>query len=229
MKGKTLKKLGIAIVIIGGIVCMWPSITNEITGKEMKSKIEKFVEETSGNSNVQISTLDKMREEFEEYNKELSTNGQKLVDAFSYQDTNIDLSRYGYSENIVGYINIPNMDVVLPIYLGATKQNLKKGATLLSQTSIPIGGNNTNSVIAAHRNMTTSKMFRNIEKLKIGDEIIITNAWEELKYEVIQTKVISPDNIEAILIQEGKELITLVTCHPYGRNTQRYLVYAEKK
>lgn len=222
MKRKTTKKVGIAIVIIGVIICFWPLIINEVTEKEMETKIGEFIEETNNNS------LDKMRQEFEEYNQELATNGQKLVDAFSYEDTTIELSKYGYSENIIGYINIPKMDIKLPLYLGATKQNLKKGATLLSETSLPIGGSNTNSVIAAHRNVTTSKMFRNIEKLEIGDEIIITNAWEELKYKVIETKIIFPDDIDSILIQEGKELITLITCHPYGRTTQRYLVYAQR-
>ena len=103
-----------------------------------------------------------------------------------------------------------------------------KGATHLSQTSIPIGGNNTNSVIAAHRGLIRNKMFRNIDKLGNGDIIKINNMWGELTYKVIKTEVIHPTNINEILIQKDKDLITLVTCHPYRVNTHRYIVICER-
>ena len=106
---------------------------------------------------------------------------------------------------------------------------MKKGAGHLSETSIPIGGNNTNSVIAAHRGMKSHPMFRDIENLSIGDEVKITNMWDELIYKVVETKVINPDEISEVLIQEGRDLITLITCHPYTKNYQRYVVYCERQ
>ena len=121
------------------------------------------------------------------------------------------------------------MDIEVPIYLGATQENMKKGATHLSETSIPIGGINTNSVISAHRGMKTHPMFRDIEMLEIGDEVKITNMWDELIYKVIETKVITPDQVSEVLIQEGRDLITLITCHPYTQNYQRYVVYCERQ
>ena len=108
-------------------------------------------------------------------------------------------------------------------------QGTKKGAGHLSETSIPIGGNNTNSVIAAHRGMKSHPMFRDIENLSIGDEVKITNMWDELIYKVVETKVINPDEISEVLIQEGRDLITLITCHPYTKNYQRYVVYCERQ
>ncbi len=121
------------------------------------------------------------------------------------------------------------MEIEIPIYLGATQENMKKGAGHLSETSIPIGGNNTNSVIAAHRGMKSHPMFRDIEMLEIGDEIKVTNMWDELIYKVVETKVINPDEVSEVLIQEGRDLITLITCHPYTKNYQRYVVYCEKQ
>ncbi len=225
MREKILKNVGIFVIVLGICVCIFPTLANKYNDIKMIGQIEDFIDETG---NTTISTLDLLRKRFEEYNENLVTNGQQLVDAFSYQDPSFELSEYGYSENILGYLDIPQMDITLPIYWGASKENLSKGAALLSQTSIPIGGESTNAVIAAHRGMSTKAMFRNIEKLKLGDVITVTNAWEELEYQVCEIRVITPDYIDAILIQEGRDLITLITCHPYRHNYQRYVVYAER-
>ena len=108
------------------------------------------------------------------------------------------------------------------------EENMSKGAAQLTETSMPIGGNNTNMAVVAHRGYSYAKMFREIEKLKIGDEIFITNFWETMTYKVERIEVISPDEIDKIRIQEGKDMVTLVTCHPYPHNYQRYLVYCER-
>ena len=98
----------------------------------------------------------------------------------------------------------------------------------MSQTSLPIGGENTNAVIAAHRGMWSAKMFREIEKLEPGDEVIVRNLWGSLSYKVESCIVIEPEEIEKILIQEGRDMITLLTCHPYPTNEKRYVVYCER-
>jgi sortase A len=100
----------------------------------------------------------------------------------------------------------------------------------LSQTSIPLGGENTNSVIAGHRGWGGASYFRYITKLEVGDEVIITNLWETLTYEVVEIQIIMPNEVEKILIQPGRELVTLMTCHPYASGgRQRYLVICEPK
>lgn len=120
------------------------------------------------------------------------------------------------------------MKVELPILLGANDENLEKGAAHLTETSYPIGGQNTNCVLAAHRGYNRAAMFRDIEKLEIGDEIHILNFRETLTYRVAELRVISPTDVEELLIQEGRDLVTLVTCHPYRYNYQRYVVYCER-
>ena len=129
----------------------------------------------------------------------------------------------------MGVISIPKMDVELPIFLGATYDNMAKGAVHLSQTSLPIGGMDTNCVIAAHQGWYSAPYFRYIELLEVGDELYITNLWETLTYEVTSIKVIEPNDIDEILIQPGRDMLTLLTCHPYASGGRyRYVVYCDR-
>lgn len=225
MKKIISKIIGMSLILLGIAVFLYPAIVNQVNKRYMKEKIDVFVIESRYED---VSEKDTLKQAFIDYNQMLYEEGQNIVDTFSYQVEEFNLREYGYSENIVAYIDVPKMNITLPIYLGATDTNLNKGAALLSKTSIPIGGINSNSVIAAHRGLISSDMFRNIQKLKIGDDIKITNQWEELIYKVCDIKIIDSDDIDSILIQENRDLITLITCHPYRENYQRYVVYAER-
>ena len=144
------------------------------------------------------------------YNETIYEEEQSgLVDAWSYEQAAIDVDADEF-----GYIEIPAMDLVMPLYLGASEENMARGATVLGQTSVPIGGENTNAVIAGHRGYRGSPYFREIEKLSIGDEVYITNRWETLTYIVTDIDIISPNDKDAIRIQEGKDRVTLIACHP---------------
>ena len=116
----------------------------------------------------------------------------------------------------------------MPVYLGANAANMARGGALLGQTSMPLGGENTNTVIAAHRGYYGAEMLRNVQQIQIGDKITLTTPWDTLVYRVCELKIIQPDDINAVLIQPGRDLLTLTTCHPYTQNTQRYLVIAER-
>ena len=118
------------------------------------------------------------------------------------------------------------MDVKLPLYLGASLENMRKGAAIMGETSLPLGTKNSNCVIAAHRGYEGIPYFREIEKLKVGDRVIIKNPWEKLTYRVEEIKIIQPDDSNQIKIQKGKDMVTLLTCHPYrGHGRYRYVVY----
>lgn len=182
---------------------------------------------------ISIEQVDENEEEekdalltaMKEFNNNLYVNGQEVYDPFSLERIDFNLVKYGYTDNIIGKITIPKINVELPIYLGATEANLEQGAVHLSQTSLPTGDINSNVVIAAHRGLIKHPMFDNIVKLVEGDEVIITNFWEDLKYKVEHAEIIDPDDSGKILIQDGKDMVTLVTCHPYRVNTHRYVVY----
>lgn len=175
------------------------------------------------------SKFNELKAAMQDYNKSIYDNHQAgLKDAWSYEEAEFDLTRYGVYENVLAELRIPSMDCDLPLYLGATWSNMAWGAVQLGKTSMPIGGKNTNCVIAGHRGCTNGPYFLYIENMQIGDKVYIDNLWETLTYKVTEIKVISPDDIPAILIQEGKDMVTLITCHPYPYNYQRYAVFCER-
>lgn len=185
--------------------------------------------DSSDSSTDNSAQLQALYEELQRRNEELYETGQEdLVDAWSYEQTTVDLSEYGVPDNTIGYLSIPALDCELPILLGASEENMSLGAVHLTETSYPIGGENTNCVIAAHRGYSQVAMFRNIQILEVGDLVYIENFRETLVYQVCETKVIDPEDIDEVLIQEGRDLVTLITCHPYRHNYQRYVVYCER-
>ena len=164
------------------------------------------------------------------YNEAIYTQGQAgLSCEYDYQKPSFRLSDYGLGDEVFGVISIPAMELEMPIFLGATEQHMADGAAHLSQTSLPIGGENTNCVIAGHRGYNGASYFRYIDKLKVGDMVSITNLWETLTYRVSEIKIIDPHDVTEILIQPGRELLTLLTCHPYASGgKQRYVVFCER-
>ena len=164
------------------------------------------------------------------YNETIYTQGQAgLSCEYDYQKPSFRLTDYGLSDEVFGVISIPVMELEMPIYLGATEQHMANGAAHLSQTSLPIGGENTNCVIAGHRGYNGASYFRYIDKLNVGDAVYITNLWERLTYQVCEIKIIAPHDVTEILIQPERELLTLLTCHPYASGgRQRYVVYCER-
>ena len=173
--------------------------------------------------------FEELRREMEAYNQDIYKSGQAgLVDAGSYQAQAIDLERYGIEDGFVGLISIPSVGVEMPLSLGATSEHLEKGWAQLTETSMPIGGENTNCVVAAHRGWESGKYFRDAEKVQVGDLVVLENLWETLTYQVVEIKVIQPDEVGAILIQPGRDLLTLFTCTPYGLPTHRLLLYCQR-
>lgn len=217
----------ILLLLAGIILILFPYVCQNLYQRRADKIITAF-EQRMGDEQA-VDDWDWLYELMVAYNIKLYEERQKdLVDPFSYSQPDFILTKFGFDEEMIGYLSISKMEIQLPIYLGANKGNMKKGAVHLTQTSLPVGGVNTNAVIAAHRGMSTAAMFRNIEKLKIGDEVSITNFREILSYRVVAIKVIQPTDIEEILIQPGHDLVTLITCHPYRYNYQRYVVYCER-
>lgn len=164
------------------------------------------------------------------YNEKIFAEGQAgLSTNTAYQTPSFILRDYGLTDEKFGVIQIPKLDLEMPLFLGANNQHMADGAAILSETSIPIGGINTNTVIAGHRGYGGASYFRYVPDLSIGDTVIITNLWEQLTYKVVETKIIEPHEVDEILIRPGADMITLLTCHPYASGgRQRYLVYCER-
>lgn len=166
----------------------------------------------------------------EQYNQDLILSGQQILDAWSYEQSPVDIDSLNNGSPVIGYIEVPDMKAKLPLYLGASSEHLAKGAAVLTQTSMPIGGTSTNCVIAGHRGYQGSAFFQYIDKVQVGSMVYITNPWETLTYRVVSTKIVYPSQVDDVMIQDGKDMITLVSCHPYvvGGGGQRYLVFCER-
>lgn len=163
-----------------------------------------------------------------EYNERIYNDGQKeFKDAWCYTQTPVNIDCL--ENDLFGYIEIPTMNVKLPLFIGASDANMIRGAAIMGQTSMPIGGINTNSVIAGHRGYNGSPYFKYIENMQLGDYIYVTNPWETLTYQAVEISIINPYDSDAVKIQEGKDMVTLLTCHPYASAGQyRYLVFCER-
>ena len=223
---KLVRIIAIILLIVGIGFFTYPIALREAFDIQANKEIYQFDQlKTTNDDNLLYTEL---RRAMFEYNEKLYLSGQSgLIDQLSYEKPDFLLSDYGIDSDILGYITIPAIDIKLPIYNGASKENMAKGAAYLAHTSLPVGGENTNCVIAAHTRYKSIYMFKRITELNVGDKIYITNFWETLVYQVVETKVIDPNDSQNIYIKANRPLITLSTCHPYPDNYQRYLVYAE--
>ena len=249
MRRGKLRSLALLLVLFlfaaGLAVFLYPYLWGDMGDREISLNAQGFLNraETAPTAEV-IVTIDsieptapenaraypKLWADMVRYNETIYTQGQTgLSCAYDYQKPSFRLMDYGLEDEVFGVISIPAMELEMPIFLGATEQHMADGAAHLSQTSLPIGGDNTNCVIAGHRGYNGASYFRYIDKLKVGDLVSVTNLWETLTYRVCEIKIIEPHDVTEILIQPGRELLTLLTCHPYASGgRQRYVVYCER-
>lgn len=231
-----------SLFLAGFMLTSYPFLLNFLFSQQSKATISELQESlNSAMEDIEDISDSKTERDFvpipfqslfetmQDYNTTIYRDGQAGLDSVdSYEAPAIDLADFGLSFETVGYISIPAMDVELPLYLGASAEHMSQGAVVLGETSLPIGGENTNCVIAAHRGYRGIPYFREIEKLEVGDTVTITNFWETLEYQVVGWQIVPPDSVDQVLIQEGHDMVTLMTCHPYRVGTQRYLVYCER-
>ena len=226
-----------AVIFFAGLALFaFPLMNRAMINSNSQDELEVFrvmrsvaVEKNEAEDADDNLQLDKLYKDMKRYNEKIFEEGQSgLADAWSYEQAGFDLSSYGLYNSVVGEIRIPKMNCDLPLYLGATNSNMAKGAAQLGQTSTPIGGKNTNCVIAGHRGAAGGEFFKEIQLLEIGDKVYIDNLWETLTYKVVKIEIINPDEISKVLIQKGKDMVTLTTCHPYPYNYQRYIVYCQR-
>lgn len=226
-----VRKILILLVGVGFLAglgfFLFPYVNAWMANNDAKKEIENF-EVLKEEKKYDIHDL--LFDMMEDYNYKLYNNGQNdISDAWTFDQKDFVIGDYDFKNDVFATITIPKMNLEMPVYLGASKENMARGITVLANTSLPIGGKNTNSVLAGHRGYRGIPFFRDIENLQIGDEVIINNYWQELKYIVSDIQIILPSESEDVLIQDGKDMISLITCHPYRQNYQRYVVYCTRE
>lgn len=232
-----LRVLYLSIFLLGLTIFSIPYAQRIRVQQEMDSSIQTFQnQETTVSAQTETLPTEETRayaelwEEMCAYNEKIHDEQQvSLSSRAALQKAAFQLRDYGRNDEVFAVLNIPKINLDMPVYLGATDQNLANGAAHLSQTSLPIGGENTNCVIAGHRGWNGAYYFRYVPDLRKGDVVTLQNLWETLSYQVVETKIIAPSDVDAIRIQEGRELLTLLTCHPYASGgKQRFLVICER-
>lgn len=222
MKVKVLK----VILYICGIFCIvYPIYSKFLSFKNQTEIIYNY--------NKEIETMDKeiledKLKKSEKFNDE-NASQIKVVDP---NEINVDdaSSSYSFLElgEMVGTINIPKININLPIYEGITSTNLTKGVAHMEDTSLPNGDINTHSILAGHTGISQAEIFDNLNELEIDDEFYISFYGNITKYRVIEKRVVLPDDTSSLKIEENRCLVTLVTCTPKTVNTHRLLVTGEK-
>lgn len=148
-------------------------------------------------------------------------------DPFAFEG--IDLEELGLPGGIIGSVTVERFGETIPLYLGASLENLEAGAGVLAGSSMPTGGEGNNCVIAAHRSPHAGlTLFRDVETLVEGDRVVVETPWDTLVYRVTGHQIIRPYEVDALDAEPDCDMLTLLTCHPYTYNTYRYLVYCER-
>lgn len=223
---KTSLVLAVLLAVAGICIMLWPVFT----GHRLQNNAATAVQEFLADRDEPEQLYPELLVDLQDYNRQLYAEKQRnLTNLEACEEPAADLTAYGIEDEIIGVLEIPAMEMTMPVYLGASDDHLAAGAAVLGNTSAPIGGDNTNSVIAGHRGWRGADYFRHIDRLTVGDTVKLTNLWETLTYTVADIQIIQPHEIEKIEIQQGRDLLTLVTCHPYASGgKQRYVVYCEK-
>lgn len=164
-----------------------------------------------------------------DYNEYLRRQNRNIVTDAEYEPDDYYETLLALPDsNMMGYVEIPKIDVTEPIYHYSTEISLGKGIGHIHGSSLPVGGENTHSVLTGHRGLPTQKFFSDLDKLQVGDKFYIHVLDKILVYRVYKVTTIVPTDVDLLFIEEGKDLVTLVTCTPYGINTHRLLVMGER-
>ena len=229
MKRSTIIILAVILFVAALGLTFYPIISNQINAKyasEIQTSYEAVIEDTDN------SDLIAAKEAAMAYNESI-TPGAAEVDAYSQEALRAASQDYESllnvaGDGIMGYVEIPKIDVKLPIYHGTNNDSLDRGIGHLLGSSLPIGGADTHSILTAHSGMAIQKMFSDLPQLKVGDVFYLKVLGETLAYQVDQIHTALPHDTTFLGIEHGEDLCTLVTCTPFGVNTHRLLVRGER-
>ncbi|WP_288961693.1 class C sortase [uncultured Peptoniphilus sp.] len=211
----------ILLFITGFLIASYPIISNWYYTVENNNQIVDFKEAVDEMSQAEIDErIDLARA----YNETLDPS--KLADPYTDREKKgvENYARMLEAREKIGYLDVPKINQQIPVYAGTSEDILQKACGHLEGTSLPIGGKSTHSVITAHRGLPQVKLFRDLDKMEVGDVFYYTNVKETLAYQVDQILVIEPWNFDPVLVVEGKDYMTLLTCTPYMINSHRLLV-----
>lgn len=218
---KHLSTIALILVLLAGVsLLLYPTVSDYWNARHASKAVADYTQNVQA---LDQDAYDELLAAAEDYNRSLLTreNGFFLTEEQQAQyESLLDISGTG----IMGYIEIPSINVSLPIYHGTSDSVLQIAVGHLDWTSLPVGGESTHCVLSGHRGLPSAKLFTNLDQIVEGDTFIIRVLDEVLTYEVDRILIVEPEDVTALQIESGKDLCTLVTCTPYGINSHRLLV-----
>ncbi|MEQ2401101.1 class C sortase [Peptoniphilus hominis (ex Hitch et al. 2025)] len=211
----------ILIFVLGLMIAIYPIISNYYYTVENNNQVKDFQEAVAEMPSKEVlERIDLAKA----YNDTLDPS--RLADPYTEREKK-GVENYARMLEVrekIGYIDVPKINQQIPVYAGTSEDVLQHACGHLEGTSLPIGGKDTHAVITAHRGLPQVKLFRDLDKMEVGDLFFFTNVKETLAYKVDQILVVEPWDFEPVLVVEGKDLMTLLTCTPYMINSHRLLV-----
>lgn len=225
---KKAGNLVICIIFLAGLsFLLYPFVANQWNNYRQKQLISGYEQVVSEKEAAEGIDYDAERKKAEDYNEALLPC--VLPDSFALAESSGVDPVYMNTLNIagdemMGSVEIPKINIKIPIYHTTEEEVLNKGAGHLEGSSLPVGGANTHAVISAHRGLPSASLFTDLDQMKVGDHFLLHVLDETLCYEVDKISVVKPEDTTALAVEDGQDLVTLLTCTPYGVNTERLLV-----
>ena len=217
-KSKLLRRLplvGIFMLLISGLgLLMYPIVGNWYTEYTSYVAISRYDNDVQKAGTAAIKRFEQLANE---YNRALARNEEDKLSVTDYD------SMLAVSDSIA-YIEIPKIGVYLPVYHGLSDDVLQKGIGHMEGTSLPVGGESTHCVLAGHTGLPSAKIFTDLDLMNMGDAFYVHVLDKVMKYEVDRIQTVLPDDLSGIMIEDGEDYVTLLTCTPYGINSHRLLV-----
>lgn len=220
MKNNRSTILLILILLIGLSLMLYPSFADWWNSFHSSRSIASYVEQVA---NIDDAQYEELWDAAWDYNQSLLHRPNDFLLSDEQQEIYKSLLDFG-GNGIMGYIEIPMIDVMLPIYHGTKESVLQIAVGHLDWTSLPVGGAGSHCVVSGHRGLPSARLFTDLDKLKVGDVFMLHVLNEILTYEIDQILIVEPQDTDPLLIEPGKDLCTMITCTPYGINSHRMLV-----
>lgn len=215
------------LITVGILLMVYPFFSNFLYERRQEEIIHDYQNTLESED---VSSLEEEHRKAVDYNDRLRDSKVLLTDPFVPDDTDLPNTREYqellnlYGDGIMGYVEIPSISVLLPIYHGTSAEVLEKGVGHLEETSLPVGGKGTHTVLSAHTGLSDRRLFTDLELLEEGDTFYIRVLEEILAYRVDDIRIVEPQDISSLYIAQERDYVTLVTCTPYGVNSHRLLV-----
>ena len=218
--GSPITLLLILILLAGVSLLLYPTVSDYWNSFHQSRAIASYVEQVA---NIDDAQYEELWDAAWDYNQSLLHRPNDFLLSDEQQEIYKSLLDIG-GNGIMGYIEIPMIDVMLPIYHGTKESVLQIAVGHLDWTSLPVGGAGSHCVVSGHRGLPSARLFTDLDKLKVGDVFMLHVLNEILTYEIDQILIVEPQDTDPLLIEPGKDLCTMITCTPYGINSHRMLV-----